>query len=192
MKRFFYDTEFIEDGRTIDLISIGIVDNDGREFYAVAEEIGEDPLYGRICNHGWLMNNVVPFLPLDPAKKMRPPGLGPFSPYFHLDDTGNMIMPRRMIRNAVRDFLAPEESDGPPQIELWASFGAYDHVVLAQLFGPMIKLPPGVPMFTHEFQQAWANAGHPVLPAQTEGEHNALEDARYLKKCYDALYPGKI
>jgi hypothetical protein len=26
MRRFFYDTEFIEDGRTIDLVSIGVVD----------------------------------------------------------------------------------------------------------------------------------------------------------------------
>ena len=26
MRRFFYDTEFIEDGTTIDLVSIGVVD----------------------------------------------------------------------------------------------------------------------------------------------------------------------
>jgi hypothetical protein len=28
--KYYYDTEFIEDGRTIDLISIGIVAEDGR------------------------------------------------------------------------------------------------------------------------------------------------------------------
>lgn len=33
--KFFYDTEFIEDGKTIDLISIGIVAEDGLEYYAV-------------------------------------------------------------------------------------------------------------------------------------------------------------
>ena len=33
--RYFYDTEFLEDGETIDLISIGIVAEDGREYYAV-------------------------------------------------------------------------------------------------------------------------------------------------------------
>lgn len=32
--RYFYDTEFVEDGRTIDLISIAVVADDGREFYA--------------------------------------------------------------------------------------------------------------------------------------------------------------
>ena len=38
MARFFIDTEFVEDGKTIDLISIGIVCEDGREFYAVSTE----------------------------------------------------------------------------------------------------------------------------------------------------------
>ena len=36
--RFFYDCEFIEDGTTIDLVSIGVVGEDGREFYAVSTE----------------------------------------------------------------------------------------------------------------------------------------------------------
>ena len=37
--RFFYDCEFIEDGQTIELISIGIVDEIGeRELYLVSSE----------------------------------------------------------------------------------------------------------------------------------------------------------
>ena len=36
--RYFYDTEFIENGRTIELISIGVVAEDGREFYAISTE----------------------------------------------------------------------------------------------------------------------------------------------------------
>ena len=36
--RYFYDTEFIDNGRIIDLISIGVVAEDGREFYAVSTE----------------------------------------------------------------------------------------------------------------------------------------------------------
>ncbi len=38
MTRFWFDTEFIEDGRTIDLISIGIVSEDNRKYYAVSSE----------------------------------------------------------------------------------------------------------------------------------------------------------
>ena len=36
--KFWFDTEFIEDGRTIDLISIGMVAEDGRQYYAVSSE----------------------------------------------------------------------------------------------------------------------------------------------------------
>jgi hypothetical protein len=36
--RIFYDCEFIEDGRTIDLISIGLIAEAGDEYYAVKAE----------------------------------------------------------------------------------------------------------------------------------------------------------
>ncbi len=41
--RYFYDCEFIEDGRTIELVSIGVVDENGREFYAVSTEFDPTP-----------------------------------------------------------------------------------------------------------------------------------------------------
>ena len=39
--RIFYDTEFLDDGKTIDLISIGMVAEDGRELYAVSSEFDQ-------------------------------------------------------------------------------------------------------------------------------------------------------
>ena len=36
--RYFYDCEFVEDGRVVDLVSIGVVDESGREFYAISTE----------------------------------------------------------------------------------------------------------------------------------------------------------
>ena len=61
--RFFYDCEFIEDGRTIDLVSIGAVGEDGREFYAVSTEF--DPARAI----PWVRRNVLDKLPSpgDPA-----------------------------------------------------------------------------------------------------------------------------
>lgn len=55
--RYFYDSEFIEDGLTIDLISIGVVAEDGREFYAVSTEFDANRA-GR-----WVRANVLPKLP---------------------------------------------------------------------------------------------------------------------------------
>jgi len=67
MRRYFDDTEFIEDGRTIDLVSIGIVDDTGREFYAVSTEFDPDKAIP------WVRRNVLDQLPspADPAWRSR-------------------------------------------------------------------------------------------------------------------------
>jgi hypothetical protein len=65
--RYFYDCEFIEDGSTISLVSIGVVDETGREFYAISTEF--DP--GRAIE--WVRRNVLNQLPSpsDPAWRSR-------------------------------------------------------------------------------------------------------------------------
>jgi hypothetical protein len=55
--RFFYDTEFIEDGVTIELVSIGVVDETGAEYYAISTEF--DP---RRAND-WVRAHVLNQLP---------------------------------------------------------------------------------------------------------------------------------
>ena len=65
--RYFYDCEFIEDGRTIELVSIGVVAQDGREFYAVSTEF--DPH----AAGAWVRRNVLDKLPSpsDPSWRSR-------------------------------------------------------------------------------------------------------------------------
>lgn len=55
--RYFYDTEFIENGRIIDLISIAVVAEDGREFYAISTEFDPDSA------NQWVRQHVLPKLP---------------------------------------------------------------------------------------------------------------------------------
>lgn len=179
--KIFYDTEFIEDGRTVEMISIGMVAEDGRELYAVSEEIRSGELHQRICNQPWLMRHVVPGLPLDSDKK----GIGWSSSsgdYFALDLSSNLIMPRRMIRNLAREFIL-----ATPSPELWAWYGAYDHVALMQLFGRMVDRPNGIPMWTNDLKQLCVQLGNPTLPTQKEGQHNALEDAKWNREAYNFL-----
>lgn len=63
--KFWFDTEFIEDGKTIDLISIGIVADDGRTYYAESAE----------CDHEraseWVETNVIAHLVGGDAVKPR-------------------------------------------------------------------------------------------------------------------------
>ncbi|MGA8546787.1 MAG: hypothetical protein WB785_16215, partial [Mycobacterium sp.] len=63
-------------------------------------------------------------------------------------------------------------------IELWAWVGAYDHVVLCQLWGPMTELPRAMPRFTRELRQLWEERGSPPLPRRSPDVHDALVDAR--------------
>jgi len=162
--RVFYDTEFIEDGRTIDLISIGMVREDGAEYYAVSSEFDLEAL-GR---SKWLMTHVFPSLP-KPFGEARMHGKWPRIDTGHPD-----VKPRAQIAREVAAFIR-----GVLDPQLWAWYGAYDHVALAQLFGRMIDLPDGVPMFTCDLKQECARLGDPRVPEQEAGQHNALADARH-------------
>ncbi len=173
--KVFYDTEFLEDGSTqpIELISIGMVAEDGRELYLV----NRDAPWRRIRKNEWLMANVVPRLPQPHGDWiLHMPKAWPCD--FH----DPAVRRRPYIAEAVATFLT-----ATPDLELWADYAAYDHVVLAQIFGRMIDLPPGVPMFTHDLQHELRRLGNPALPEQAAGLHNALDDARHLKACYEAL-----
>jgi hypothetical protein len=90
---------------------------------------------------------------------------------------------RERIREDLLAFLTePEE-----EIELWAWLAAYDHVVLAQLWGPMPALPREIPRFTRELRQRWDDLGNPPLPPKPTGSHDALVDARYNLARWQAM-----
>ncbi|MFH9425963.1 3'-5' exoribonuclease domain-containing protein [Streptomyces sp. NPDC017529] len=160
-----YDLEFLEDGRTIQLISIGMVCDDGRELYAVSAEFDQSA----VRQHPWLREHVWPQLPI----KKNPLGVRGVD---QLDLNHPDVRPRAQIARMVAEFI-----QATPDVELWANYGAYDHVCLAQLWGRMIDIPEGVPMFTSDIQQEVRRLGlsWDDLPKQEDGEHNALADARH-------------
>lgn len=162
----FYDFEFIEDGRTIEPISLGMIRDDGEELYLINRNVDLD----RIAAHEWLMGNVVPHLPIARSTdgKLLWNTLHP--DYENL--CGYLAM-----RNHVENFLL----EGEREIQLWGWYCAYDHVALAQLFGPMVKLPKGIPMWTNDLKQEVMRLGNPELPAQEVAVHNALAGARQIR-----------
>ncbi len=155
--RYFYDTEFIDDGYNIELISIGVVAEDGREYYAVSTEFNPERA-GK-----WVRANVLPKLPSPASQVWRS---------------------RSQIRDDLETFF---DIDGVEPIELWAWVGAYDHVALCQLWGPMTHLPPQIPRFTHELRQLWEDRGSPRLPRRSENVHDALVDARDQRTRYQVI-----
>src|SRR3546814_8090785 len=92
------------------------------------------------------------------------------------------VRPIGQIRRLVSDFLMESHPDGVDvdrgNIHMWAWYGAYDHVCMVQsLWGEMVKLPPHVPMLTHDLKSEAMRLGNPEMPKQKGTEHNALADA---------------
>jgi len=188
MTVYCYDTEFLEDGSTIDLISIGIVCEDGREYYAV----NVDCDFARICNDDWLWANVVPHLPTTKTD-WDDPIRGRFGDT-RLDLRAAAVKPKWVIANEVREFMVGDIADSDEAIaeamlpELWAYYGAYDHIALMQLWGPMINHPRFIPMWTHDLMQLIEPLAGFENPVQSVDEHNALADARWN---YSVLCAGQ-
>ena len=161
--RYFYDCEFIEDGRTIDLVSIGVVDEHGREFYAISTEFDPAPAVP------WVRRNVLERLP------------SPNHPAWRS---------RARIREELHGFLIEPLKSEKDELELWAWYAAYDHVVLAQLWGRMPDLPREIPRFTKDLRQLWDDRGRPPLPQSAQQRHDALVDARHNLARWRALQAG--
>src|SRR3546814_16150081 len=92
------------------------------------------------------------------------------------------VRPIGQNRRLVSDFLMESHPDGVDvdrgNIHMWAWHGAYDHVCMVQsLWGEMVKLPPHVPMLTHDLKSEAMRLGNPEMPKQKGTEHNALAAA---------------
>lgn len=167
--KFFLDTEFIERPCTIDLISLGIVAEDGREFYAVNRDCNLDNA------SEWVIENVLKSMP----------------EYRSITNTFKYgTMPngsdycfggRKEIASAVWHFIAMEVP------EFWGYYADYDWVVFCWLFGPMVKLPILWPKYCRDIRQEADRLGFDTIPIPDSGHHNALEDAKWAKAAFEWL-----
>lgn len=153
--RIFFDFEFIENGdqHPIIPISIGIVREDGAEYYA--EFLGVD--WSKASD--WVLKNVQPYL--------RFPE--------------HLLSTKEQIAEEIKKFVG----NNP---EFWAYFADYDWVLLCQLYGKMVDLPEGWPMFCLDIKQWMYHLGIANTPViNNQQEHNALADAQWNKDVFDWL-----
>jgi hypothetical protein len=170
MTTYWYDTEFIENGSTIDLISIGIVAEDGREYYAISKEFKPKKA------SDWVKKNVLIHLP------PRNPNPAYESP--RICHEARAWKKRAQIKADLLEFCDVEKYGKP---KFWGYYSAYDHVALCQLFGTMMDLPSGWPMYTRDLKQWCDQLGNPELPKQDKCEHHALADARWTREAWRFL-----
>ncbi|MDJ0594419.1 MAG: 3'-5' exoribonuclease [Pleurocapsa sp. MO_226.B13] len=194
--KFFLDTEFIEDGKTIDLISIGIVSDANHKYYACNSDCDLSKA------NNWVKENVINQLP----PKKEPSGIRGARVYTeHLAWRSQEQIAVEVVRfvktkcvdlshlsnteyaNLVNNktLLWELELDSKP--EFWGYYADYDWVVFCQLFGTMMDLPTGFPMYCKDLKQECDRYGNPRLPKQKHGKHNAVEDAKWNRYIYHYL-----
>lgn len=255
--KYFLDTEFIEGPQTkrtfflpigkskptIDLISIGIVCEDGREYYAISKDFNLKEAWNRYdwkrksVSDGiagaykvyWLRDNVLKPI-YDELERIEIINYEGFiDPHYELNLNFNYRRLKRLIKKHGKSneeiatdiikftSLKAEGFDGtlnpvsvsrkPTPIEFYSYYADYDWVVFCWLFGRMIDLPNGFPMYCKDLKQEsdriynlkkeeYAKGGgrnfinklanHPSYPRQLN-EHNALADARWNIELYNFL-----
>lgn len=260
--KVFYDTEFLEGPQkkkflgfnigktapTIDLISIGMVNERGDEYYAVSKEFNVDEAWNRFQVEKnvnpdfnkkvyWIRENVLYPIFAEMFQKENPEiwsedfgNMGNFMGYYERYGIGLKYFKellkihgksRKSIANEVHGFCSDDVLSidkakfynvQHKTVDLYAYYGAYDHVALMWLFGIMMDKPKCLPMFSHDlksiFQQIEdenvlktinGNAdGSPIQPPivplkyrdnypTQDNAHNALDDALWNKKLYEFL-----
>lgn len=180
--KYFIDTEFCEEPGTIDLISIGIVSEDGREYYALNRECN----LRKAIRNEWLEDNVL--IPI-------------YRYYVHGDMRNHMTASLSTLKSIFRkngrtnqqlkeEILAFIGGDKNPVF--YGYYADYDWVVFCWIFGKMIDLPDHFPYYCRDLKQMmddngltndWKKQNCP----DPENEHNALVDARWNRELFNKI-----
>jgi hypothetical protein len=200
--KYFLDTEFIEGFRKplfgkrshfIDLISIGIVAEDGRTYYAISNE------YNYNDADDWVKENVIiPMYTQEISGDRRN----------HIDaEHFHKCIPNgksnKQIAEEIKHFCNPElflHNTAEPELEFYGYYADYDWVLLCSLFGRMIDLPKYFPMYCKDLKQYFDDVQYtqkydlkqqPNYPKQ-QNEHNALSDAKWNLKLFEFVQQCRV
>lgn len=175
--RYFFDTEFNENVRPIDLISIGIVREDEKEWYGVninyshyqayteARDPAEQYPILNSCND-WVKANVLPII---------------FQPNGPENAFCATVGPENLLRDRLVDFVGMD-----PYPEFWAYYGSYDWFLLTRMFKSFENMPSKWPQTHYDLHQYAKHVGmQRGLPPKFQPVHNALVDARWTKHAFE-------
>ncbi len=174
--KVFLDTEFTGLQQNTTLISIGLISECGKHFYAELTD------YDRTQIDDWLQNNVIKNLLLLPEHS------------FASNENWTLKGNKNQVKEALTVWLSQFES-----VEVWSDCLAYDWVLFNQIFGHAFNIPENVHYIPFDICTLFKMKGidpdiNRVDFAYGEESlnnlviiHNALEDARVIKKCFEKL-----
>ncbi len=167
----YFDTEFTGLHKDTTLISIGIVAEDGRSFYAELTD------YDKTQVDEWLQENVINNLSKSIGELSRMADVSVFG------DT-------KEVSEALNKWVSQFED-----IKIWSDCLAYDWVLFNHLFGHAFNLPKNIYYIPFDICTLFEIKGIDADISREEfinnsirGEkHNALYDAKVIKACYEKL-----
>ena len=186
--KYFIDTEFVETVGHIELISIGIVAEDGREYYAVHTEADLKDAYN------WVKENVLAPMPeYMPAYN----DLRGYKLKEEEQKPGTQGHKRIVDIKHELLFWLGTKNNVPEKCEFYGYFADYDWVVFCWIFGRMIHLPNGFLMWCRDIKQIMDRMGISREDIdryvdRPDTEHNALSDARWNKRAFEYLSSHKM
>lgn len=181
--KVFFDTEFTGLHQSTTLISIGMVSEDGRTFYAELNDYDEKQI------DEWLSTNVIANLLFEapPEGQQEHWMQSKVSPERSLHQAWNLEMRgnREEVKNGIEEWLTQFD-----QVEVWSDCLSYDWVLFNQLFGHAFNIPKNVYYIPFDICTLFKIKGiDPDINREEfsgfEGEkHNALHDAKVIKLCF--------
>ena len=170
----YFDFEFIDDGREIVPISLGMCVADPHGFGEVMEVPGKELYleyeFDPARANDWVREHVFP--QLGDRGKTRGPGWG------HT---------RGMAAQEIAGWVSRRCGDTKPKF--WGYYPSYDWVLLCQHFGTLMQRPKGWPKRPMCLKQQAEACGLMIdqYPMQPEGQHHALVDAKWNRDLHKAI-----
>lgn len=177
MTKVFLDTEFTGLHKNTTLISLGLISDCGKTFYAELTD------YDKSQVDNWIYDNVIVNLRLS-----IPTGLA-----FQADINGNDFTvngDKNVIKNTLSEWLSQFDS-----VQIWSDCLSYDWVLFNDVFGHAFNIPKNVSYIPMDictlFQINGINpdiSREEFIENSVEGKkHNALYDAKVIKACYEKM-----
>lgn len=174
MIKVFFDTEFTGLQQNTTLISIGLISECGKTFYAEFTD------YDKSQINKWIKENVIGKLILN--------NKGYHGSYDNMNVKGDI----ELIQTKLRDWLNQFD-----KVEMWSDCLSYDWVLFNQIFGHAFNIPENVYYIPFDICTIFKIKGiDPDINREKFGcnevysempKHNALWDAKVIKMCYDKL-----
>ena len=172
-RRVYLDTEFVTDNYQLSgLISIGLTDDRGRDYYAVNGGMA----VLKALRKPFLREHVFPHLPIIST---------PYRPKETVLDADHPDVKTPLV---IRDEITTYMRADPRPVWLYSWYGADDVKRLHWLWrNNWAVMPPEIPQWAGEIQELVALLGDPELPHQTNDAHHALNDAWYHRAIHEYL-----